>query len=314
MRFHSPKGGMRSLPLGGGEEPPPTRDGKEEHPHTQEERRGDGGKEEGSQQDRSKQSTRQPHMSRELRMLDPSEDPPPKRSRRSTRGTDTKDNSCEVTRESNMICPITCGCRNSLLDIKGKTHVVSQTLRATRNILRNELIACFVLTAAITNKDEISELKPAQKERNSNLYRTSLQYTVLGSIHDKELYLVPPQDALLLKDRISLNLLKHLRQHNETEGLGQLANHTCCDIHWNFNLEVAAMEHYEETEVVPMAILRPRRDIEKDLEILTRYWHKEKDAWQNIFECECCACTNHTGTTTNPMAETADTTATVGPV
>jgi len=63
-----------------------------------------------------------------------------------------------------------------------------------------------------------------------------------------------------------------------------------------------------------VAILRARRDIEKDSEILTRYWHKEKDAWQNVFECECCACTNHTGTTTNPTVETADTTAIEGPV
>jgi len=72
-----------------------------------------------------------------------------------------------------MICPITCGCRNSLLDISGKTHVVSHILRATRNILKNELIASFGLTAAITNKDEIAELKLVQNERNSEFYRTS---------------------------------------------------------------------------------------------------------------------------------------------
>jgi len=208
-----------------------------------------------------------------------------------------------------MICPITCGCHNYLLDIRGKTRVVSHILRATRKIRENELIASFGLTAAITNKNKISELKLAQKERNSDLYRTSIQYTVPGNIHSKEVYLVPPQDvALLLKDRISLNLRKHLKQHNAMEGLGQLANHTCCDIHWNTNLEIAAIKHYEETEILPMGILRARKDIEKDTEILTRYWHKEKDAWQNIFECECCACTNHTGNTTNPPA-TADMTA-----
>jgi len=39
-----------------------------------------------------------------------------------------------------------------------------------------------------------------------------------------------------------------------------------------------------------MGILRARHDIEQDTEILTRYWHKKKDAWQNIFKCECCAC------------------------
>jgi len=43
------------------------------------------------------------------RVGNPSENPPKKRVRRSTRGTDTIDNSCEVTGESNMICPITCG-------------------------------------------------------------------------------------------------------------------------------------------------------------------------------------------------------------
>jgi len=214
-----------------------------------------------------------------------------------------------------MICPIKCGCRNSLLDIREKTWVVSHILRATRKILKNELIASFGLTAAITNKDEISELKQAQKERNSELYRTSIQYTVLGSIHGKEVCLVPPQDvSLLLKDRISTNLRKHLKLHNEMEGLGQLANHTCCKIHWNANLEVTAIEHYEDTYIVPMAILRARKDIEKDTEILTRYWHKEKDAWQNIFECQCCACTNNTGTTITTPEETADRTTIEDPV
>ena len=68
---------------------------------------------------------------------------------------------------------------------------------STRKIWKNEPIAIFGLTAAITNKDEISELKQAQEERNSDLYRTSIQYTVLGNIHGKEVYLVPPQDVAL---------------------------------------------------------------------------------------------------------------------
>jgi len=55
-----------------------------------------------------------------------------------------------------------------------------------------------------------------------------------------------------------------------------------------------------------MAIVRARKDIEQDTEILTRYWHKEKDAWQNIFECEYCACTNHIGMTINTPVETVD--------
>jgi len=116
----------------------------------------------------------------------------------------TIDNSCEVTKESNMICPITCECHNSLSDIGEKTRKVSQILRSTRKIWKNELIAIFGLTAAITNKNAILELRHAQETRNSDLYRTSIQYTILGNIHGKEVYLVPPQDAaLLLQDRIS---------------------------------------------------------------------------------------------------------------
>jgi len=52
------------------------------------------------------------------------------------------------------------------------------------------------------------------------------------------------------------------------EGLGQWANHTCCDVHWNANLKVAAIEHHEDINIVPMAILRARKDFEKDTEIL----------------------------------------------
>ena len=118
------------------------------------------------------------------------------------------DNSCEVMRESNMICPITCGCHSSLLDISEKTRVISQILRSTCKIWKNELIAIFGLTSAITKTDEMSELKQAQEKKNSDLY--SMQYTVLGKIHGKEVYLVPPQDVALLLEaalvRICVNV------------------------------------------------------------------------------------------------------------
>jgi len=197
----------------GGPTPPPVSRGREEDgktmkptsgpptpngmggptpPPKSRERDGEGKKEGGGQAESTKAPTRRPHTSRELRMLDPSENPLSKRARRPTRGVEAVDNSCEATRESSMICPIKCGCRNSLVDIMEKTRVVSHILRATRKIWENELIACFGLTAAITNKDEISELKQAQQERNSDLYQTSIQYTVQGSIHGKEVCLVPP--------------------------------------------------------------------------------------------------------------------------
>ena len=67
--------------------------------------------------------------------------------------------------------------------------------------------------------DEIRELKHAQEIRNSYLYSTSTQYTVLGKIHGREIYLVPPKDmALLLQDRICPKLRKSLKKHSAVEG------------------------------------------------------------------------------------------------
>jgi len=75
--------------------------------------------------------SRHPHMGWELRMLGQNGAPPLlKRVRRQTRGMEAGDNSCELTRKSDMICPTTCGCWISLQDIMGKPHLVSHTLRA----------------------------------------------------------------------------------------------------------------------------------------------------------------------------------------
>ena len=112
-----------TLGRGGEKGPLPTQQGTRDHSLTHIDRRGppskgmDGeqvkGRREYSQKVRSGKLSRQPHMSRELRMLD-------QRIRRPAREMEY-DNSCEVTRNSNMICPITCGCHNSLLDINTKT-------------------------------------------------------------------------------------------------------------------------------------------------------------------------------------------------
>ena len=79
------------------------------------------GRREDGLKDRAGSLPRQPYMSRELRMLDHSDEPLQKRVRRPARRMEY-DNSCEVTRNSNMICPITCGCHNSLMDISTKSN------------------------------------------------------------------------------------------------------------------------------------------------------------------------------------------------
>jgi len=145
-RGMAPAAGGRRGPIGGRgthDGPPSIQQDTMDHPLTHVDRKNppltqkvggqDDGRGEDSQKNRPENSSRQTHMSRELRMLDHSDEPLPKRVRRPAREMD-HDNSCEVTRESNMICPITCGCHNSLLDISKKTRVVSQILRSTRKI------------------------------------------------------------------------------------------------------------------------------------------------------------------------------------
>jgi len=92
---------------------------------------------------------------------------PPRRARRPTREIDI-DNSCEVTRESNMICPITCRCHNSLLDIREKTRVVPQILRSTRKIWKNELNAIFGLSREGRGKDGGWESGSQQNRQKKN--------------------------------------------------------------------------------------------------------------------------------------------------
>ena len=169
------------LGRGGEEGPLPNQQATRDHSFTHIDRRGlpstgmeevqGEGRREDSQKGRSGKLSRQPYMSRELRMLDHSDEPLLKRVRRPAREMEY-DNSCEVTKNSNMICPITCGCHNSLLDINKKTRVVSEVLRSTRKFWKNELIAVFGFTSAIMKTDEIRELKQAQGKRNSDLYRT----------------------------------------------------------------------------------------------------------------------------------------------
>jgi len=38
---------------------------------------------------------------------------------------------------------------------------------------------------------------------------------------------------------------------------------------------------------------RARNNITRRTEILTKYWQEDKDAWQNDFDCQRCACTGH---------------------
>jgi len=61
-----------------------------------------------------------------------------------------------------------------------------------------------------------------------------------------------------------------------------------------------------------MVLLRTRCqcDIEEDNEMLSRYWHQDKDAWQNIFDCQCGACTEHRRADTPTSTECAQDTTT----
>jgi len=124
------------------EEPPPAQRGGKDHPLTQ------GGANEppsslpgGKRKGRRKGEGKPAEPTKKIDATCPLEpgttharsqrEPPPKRVRRPTRGIDI-DNSCEVTRDSNMICPITCRCHNC--------HKMPQQQRLGRRHLYNPKI------------------------------------------------------------------------------------------------------------------------------------------------------------------------------
>jgi hypothetical protein len=104
----------------------------------------------------------------------------------------------------------------------------------------------------------------------------------------------------LLKQRIDVweqqnshldNLIKN--QHTWQKGLGQFAQHTCCEQHVNAYLfpiyimrEAPEPANVEIMHIQALAI-RAHKHIRKGEEVQVQYVSHKRDLW---FDCRCCKC------------------------
>ena len=136
------------------------------------------------------------------------------------------------------------------------------------------------------------------------------EYTALtGStgMLDSQAWVIPPEDMPLLKQRIDVweqqnthldNLIKN--QRTWQKGLGQFAQHTCCEHHVNAYLfPIYIMREAGEpprgskrsrnVEIMHIQALaiRAQKHIKKAEQVLVQYVSQKRDLW---FDCRCCKC------------------------
>jgi hypothetical protein len=115
-----------------------------------------------------------------------------------------------------------------------------------------------------------------------------LQYVV----ETEEAYWIPPNDQPLISRYLpSSHLTTLLTTTLQAAGLGQYANHSCCNK--CINAEIAPMVILEENETeewrdLQGVALRSTKEIQAEEEIFISYG--EIDTWKQVFTCACCKC------------------------
>ena len=93
-----------------------------------------------------------------------------------------------------------------------------------------------------------------------------------------------------LKSRPSTGLNKTLRKKGR-DGIGQLADHTCCAQHVNAEIVIMMYEEQGADHPEVMAVVRAQKTIEKGSPILIHYDPDHgMSAWEETFKCRCCKC------------------------
>jgi len=111
------------------------------------------------------------------------------------------------------------------------------------------------------------------------------------------IYIVPEKDAdLALSMKPSKSLAKALRDRSMQSGNGQCANHTCCTLHRNFNIEIVMVQAAADDEHSnPITTVKPDVTciLHADRGIVMGEWIKPQYTdvqliLDRIFACRCC--------------------------
>jgi len=185
-------------------------------------------------------------------------------------------------------------------------------LTAKRDIVAGEIFTVFgggVLKQRTHAKcyKTFTDIKTVQQHTEKG--EPKFEYSAHTGSRDSRAWVIPPEDMPLLQQHIKCwsqqnTHLHNLVKHRETwqQGLGQFAQHTCCEKHVNSYLfpicimraaprRQKGSKRAEEVEIMDFQALglRAQKDIGKGGEILVHYVDKGKlrDLW---FECRCCQC------------------------
>ena len=185
-------------------------------------------------------------------------------------------------------------------------------LTAKRDIAAGEIFTVFggaVLKKRTHGKSYkiFSDIKTLQQLTGKQ--QPKFEYSAHTGNKDSQAWVIPPEDMPLLRENIQCwsqqnTDLHNLVKHSETwqQGLGQFAQHTCCENHVNSYLfpicimraeprRQKGSKRAQEAEIMDFQALglRAQKCIGNGEEILVHYVDKGKfgDLW---FDCRCCQC------------------------
>ena len=217
----------------------------------------------------------------------------PRGNRRSARTRTTKipppGSTCDDRRSSQTFCPARCTCGNAIPQLTDcKATIVkgfgagrgNRSLAAVARIEEGEFISLFGSdadgnAAVVTEKKEVEEVKKMIAKNNGTpgafQYTVAKTYTSSTFFTERLALVVPPRDVhRALESRPSTGLNKTLRKKGR-EGIGQLADHTCCAQHVNAEIVIMMYEEQGADHPEVMAVVRAQKTIEKGSPILIHY-------------------------------------------
>jgi len=156
-------------------------------------------------------------------------------------------------------------------------------------------------TATLWTSEEVHEFQELVDATNDDpCVRDKFQYNERGDNPENKsltLYIAPEKDAeLVLSMKPSKSLAKALRDRSVQSGNGQFANHICCTMHRNVNIEIVTVQAAADDEhsnpittVKPdvIVILRADRGIVMGEWIKTKYTDVQLNL-DRMFAYGCC--------------------------
>jgi hypothetical protein len=216
---------------------------------------------------------------------------------------------CEWKKRMDLICKSNCNCGNSIprqaeerasqlcgLDVAEESWGVV----ANRDIQSGDIITVF---GGTTYLHEASHTGAEFSRLHARLHEegTPIQYSFHGHLAESsnaKIWAIPEPDKRAIRNRADISqALRRALSPGGDEGIGQMVNHTCCEVHRNaeFRLTRAMSgdprtDSTDEEGTIVLAV-RACRDIKQHEAILVHYNPGAGiETWKDVFKCGCCQC------------------------